>query len=154
MKLRSKILIAGAVASSVLAGGAAFAFFTTNGGGTGNASTGSATPVNVTNNNSIGNLIPDGPAQTITLQVSSGQNGQYVPAVKVALGTLPSGCLAADFTFPGGDTVVIDDVFPAGTTVVASPTLSIKMVDTGISQDGCAGKTIPLVYTVVPIPAP
>jgi hypothetical protein len=156
--LKSKV-IAGAAAAVLVAGigGAAFAFFTSNGSGQGSATVGSATPWTVDNIATTGpDLLPGVGTQTISFKVTNGSEAaQTLNAVHLVIdadvngdvldannaNAAVAGCKAVDF-------VPVDDnsTLPAslagstpGPAGVYSGSSTLTLTDSGSSQDACQG---------------
>jgi hypothetical protein len=146
----SKKVVAVGVAAGLAIGisGAAFAFWTQGGSGTGSATTGTTQDITVNELVSASDLYPGGPAQALSGDFDNPNPGTtHIGSVTAALGTLPSGCVAADFT--------IDNSAPTGSTTLTQGNgvgawggLTIQMNETGNNQDACKSATIPLVYTL------
>jgi hypothetical protein len=145
---KQKIAASTAVIVGIAGGGAAYAFWTSTGHGTGSASTGTSAAVDITQTNTISGLVPGGPAQNIALTVSNTSPTQVsvnaiTPSIKSITnqdGTPATGCSSADFAFtPSAATSV-----PANGT--ASPTgATIALVnDTTRNQDGCKNVSVAL----------
>jgi Camelysin metallo-endopeptidase len=145
-----KKMIAGAAAGALVLGvaGGAFAFWTQNGSGPGSASTGTTTGITVNEVVSASNLYPGGPAQSLSGDFTSTNPGTVsIGAVTASLGTLPSGCVAADFTIDNSASTNSGTV-ASGTHQGAWSGITIKMNNTAANQDGCKSSTIPLAYAV------
>ena len=92
------------------------------------------------------NLYPGGPAQPLAGNFNNSNAGAvYVASVTAALGTLPTGCLPADFTIAG--TALVGANVASGTGVGSWSGLTITMNNTGVSQNACKAASIPLVLT-------
>jgi hypothetical protein len=136
---------------------AGYAYFTSTGTGSGSASVGTSTTWAVNTSAATGGpLTPAGPTETIGYTVknnSSGNQNLANVAISVANAngstwTAVPGCSASDFsigTAAAGatfnDTAQAANL-AAGTTATGSVT--IKMVETGLGQDGCKDATVPL----------
>jgi hypothetical protein len=145
----SKKAIAVGLAAGLALGvsGAAIAYWTQGGSGTGTASTGTTTDVTVNQTSTVADLYPGGPAQALSGDFDNPNPGEvYVGTVTASLGTLPAGCVAADFDIQG--TGVVNDEIGSGSGVGAWSGITIAMVDTGVSQDDCKADTIPLDFTL------
>ena len=151
MRINKKVaaVVAG-IAMVGLAGGTAFAYWTTTGTGTGSATTGASTAWAVTSEAAGGAaLTPGGPTDTIVVHVQNPGSGvQHLSAVTVAVAnpngsawTAAPGCSAADYSV---SVVVAPGDVAAGATV--NGTASIQMKDTGVNQDPCKGLTVPLYF--------
>jgi len=140
---RKKYLVAGTAVAVIASGGAAFAYWTSNGSGDGSATTGTDTPWAVTVADvDLDNLTPAGPSDTVTFAIKNDGSGvQHLSsAVASVTGTSDPGCTAADFSV-STTTVSAQDV-AAGATVNGS--FTVQMIDTGVNQDDCKGVTVDL----------
>jgi hypothetical protein len=145
----SKKVVAVGVTAGLALGiaGGAFAYWTQGGSGTGSATTGTTVDVTVKETVSASDLYPGGPAQPLSGNFDNPNAGAVkVGTVTATLGTLPAGCVPADFTISG--TGVVDAEIPSGNGVGAWSGISIQMNNTAVNQDACKASTIPLVYTV------
>ena len=126
----------------------AVAYWTQSGGGNGSVTTGSTTAV-VVNQASVDSALIYPGMDEITLAGTF--NNPNPGPVKVGtvtgvLGTLPAGCVAADFTVAGSAPVNAE--IPAGNAKGAWSGVTFKMNNTDANQNGCKLATIPIVYTV------
>lgn len=133
--------------------GAAVAYFSSTGTGTGSATVGNATAFTVHGDVSSA-LYPAGPAVTVPITVKNNSTGaQKVGTVTLDTITADPGHLACDtslnstgsaFTFV--NPVTIDQDLPAGatSTIVNG---SLQMNDTGVLQDSCQGATLTLHFS-------
>ena len=146
-KLNKKTKIIAAAAVIGLAGsGAAYSYWTVTGSGSANATTGTVAPITVNQTASLTGLYPGGPAVTLGGTFNNTNAGAvWVATVSAALGTLPAGCVAADFTITGS--AVVGANIPNGSPSGAWSGGTIKMNNTASNQDGCKSATIPLVLT-------
>jgi hypothetical protein len=146
--MNKKVLAIGLAAGLTLGGaGAAFAYFTSTGGGSGSATTGSSAALNIAQVGSVSNLLPGGPSQTINYKVTNNTpNAENVGSVTVTATSVTSGTLTGIDS--EGNTIVPcstsfypivqgaalnTDLAPGGSV---SGTASISMSDTG-NQDNC-----------------
>jgi hypothetical protein len=144
----SKKLAALAIAAGVaITASAAFAYWTSNGVGSGSASVGSAADVTIDPVTVTGTLVPGGDDATVDFTINNGSDtnlnvGQVVvdeTTFDNGLEGVPAGCSADDFTFASAATSY--DV-PANGDVGGSGTLS--MADTSENQDDCQGASLTL----------
>lgn len=143
---KSKTINAGAAIAGLASAGVAYAYWTTSGTGSATATTGTVVGITVIETTSATNLYPGGPAQPLAGNFNNGNAGAvYVASVHAALGTLPTGCLPADFTIAG--TATVNANVAAGTAVGSWSGLNIAMNNTGVTQDACKSASIPLVLT-------
>lgn len=154
-------LIAGTVAAVLVGGGFAIAYWTTTGGGTGSASTGTASAVTVTQDSTISGLVPGGAAQPIdfTVHNPSSSTSVSIKSVTVTVTGFANGCSMADFSLvqpvkPSTTTPVIipasgNMTFTSGSGgTVANTTASLAMIDSASNQDGCKSNNLTLTYNV------
>lgn len=147
---RKKRIIITTAALVALGGGAAFAYWTATGVGTGEASTGQAVAFEVLSTPAAGDaLTPGGPIQTAAFTIKNENTGtQNLAAVtaKVANddGTAwaSGSCTAADFAV--GTPVITYGQLAAGAT--ANGTVTIQMVNRAANQDDCQNVTVPLYF--------
>ena len=129
--------------------GAAYAYWTSGGNGTGGATTGTSVAFDVTSTAPVGDdLFPGGPSQSVTFTVANpGDGDQMLSTVAVSVaeadGTAwndAAGCSATDFTvgapvYTAGEIAAGDDT---------TGTVTITMNNTGTNQDGCKNVAVPL----------
>ena len=131
------ILAVAAVAIAVPIG--AFAYFSTTGEGSGTATVGSATGIQLssTGQDVTGTLYPGGSDASVTVLVENlGDGAQYVGDVSGTV-TDNGGCLGAWFEV---DTVAVATNLAKGADTTA--TTAIRMLDSGTNQNACQGKTM------------
>lgn len=147
---KSKAVVAGA-AMIVLAGGSAFAYFTSTGTGTGAGTTGQASVFTVTGGAVTGlGLTPGSASQTVAFTVTNpGTGAQNLSSVVASIAgaagaawTGVAGCSAADYTV--GTPVVTYGQIAAGASVTGSVTVAMNNLST--SQDACQGVAYPLYF--------
>lgn len=160
MRLRTKFVVSGLAAATVLGSGlGAYAYFTGSGSGTGQASVGSAGTWSVTAGSASGTMYPGAGTSTVTYTATNNATGaqgidsasQIAAAVLTVGGTGANqgditssgadvpGCLASWFNAP-----TLGATTPAyGTSVAAGGTytipVSLTMKDSGTNQDACKG---------------
>lgn len=139
-----------AAAMVVVTSGAAFAYWTQGGAGTGQATTGTTTAVVVKQTNAaVTGLFPSGPAQPLSgtfdnpsaAAVTVGAVTATVSATSVA------GCLPAWYSITGTSTPATQ-VLPSGNGVGAWSGLSVSMLNDAANQDICKNASITISYTV------
>lgn len=149
---KRRIAIVGGVVAVVLGiGGVAFAYFTAQGSGTGQATVGTAANWNVTAGGPSGTMYPGQGQTTIVFTVKNVANGnQQDNADSVAVandgsgnvtsnGTAVPGCLATWFTATKGtDNAQGVDFTPGQSETV---TVIVTMSDPNVAQDKCQGVT-------------
>jgi hypothetical protein len=152
-KVAAGVLAAGIVASS----GLAYAYWTSSGNGVGEATAGDAAAWDVTTDAADGDpLSPDGPTQTITINVENDGSGtQRLEQLDIKIADANGDpwndglCTAADFEVGGEDagdphsiTGIDEDITSGATNSLHSVT--VHMVDTGSNQDDCKLVDVPL----------
>ena len=145
---RGTLLVASLATALLVGGGVAFAYWTTTGSGTGSAAAGTSSAVVVTQTNTVTGLYPGGPAQDINLNIANSNSAaQRLETVAVSVSsTSDAGCTAADFTVT--DATIAAEVPSGSTNAYAGATTgaTIKMKNTGSSQDACKNATINLAF--------
>jgi len=140
-------------AALVVAGGAAFAWWTAGGSGTGSASTGNVSGITVVQTSVVTGLAPGLPAQTLSGTFLNPNSGPvYVSSVSVSIssvvkaGGAPAGtCDATDYVITGSPLTINAQVLADDSTTWSGP--QIAFVNKASSQDACKGATVNLAYT-------
>jgi hypothetical protein len=154
IKNHKKVAALGVIAL-LMAGGAAYAYWTTAGAGTGSATTGTSTPIVVHQTGAaITGLSPGGTPQALSGTLDNPNTGVVpVASVSATIGTVtgpnitgPLPCDATDYAIAGTGVVVTSPI-PAGLASATWSGLTIAMLDGAGNQDGCKGATVPIVYT-------
>jgi hypothetical protein len=143
-KKAAAVLGAGVIA--LTSGGVALAYWTSTGAGTGTAATGTVADVSVVQTSSSAGLYPGGSVPLTGNFNNSNAGSVRVGSVTAVVGTLPTGCVAADFTISG--TAPVNAEIASGSGVGAWSGLTLTMNDTAVSQDACKTQSIPVTYTV------
>ncbi len=153
MRINKKIVaVVAGIAMVGLAGGTAFAYWSSTGTGTGSATTGTSTSWAVASDPAIGDpLSPGGPTQTVHFSVTNpGSGHQNLAAVTASVtpGWTVSApghpdCTAGDFTVTA-PAFTPADVAPAG-VVLGTTTITMKNLPT--DQDACKNVTVPLFFS-------
>jgi hypothetical protein len=149
---RRGALTALACTVALAATGAAIAYFTSTGSGTGTAAVGSASPVTL-NATISSNLFP-GSSSPVTLTVDNPSSGsQRVGTITLASISVDSGHSGCSTTIGGGNpdfampAVVVNKVFGPGNGQSVTPGGTLTMKETGLNQDACQGATLTLNLT-------
>lgn len=151
-KRRFSVIAWGAIVVAA-GGGAAFAYWTSQGTGTGSATTGTSVALQVAGTATDGVLLaPGGDASTVTYTVTNPATGaQSFASVGVSIleadGTVWNdvlGCSAADYLV-GSPTVTSGTLLPGAGV---DGTVTVTMIDSGSNQDGCQGADVPLYFVV------
>jgi hypothetical protein len=138
--------VAGVVAMAMAGGGVAFAYWTSTGSGSGTAATGTTANVTVVQTSTSTGLYPGGSVPLSGDFNNTNAGAMHVGTVTATVGTLPTGCVAADFTISG--TAPVNAEIPTGSGVGSWSGITLTMNDTAVSQDACKTQTIPVVYSV------
>lgn len=148
-KLTRKTITIGAAAALVLVGGGvAFAYWTNNGSGTGEATTGSNQTIVVNQTSTVAGLAPGLPAQTLSGSFDNPNTSPvYVTSVTATVtGTDQTGCTATDYTIAGAAPVNAE--VPAGTGVGSWSGLTIQFNNKpAVNQDACKNAVVSIAYT-------
>jgi hypothetical protein len=150
---RRRIAVVGITAVMVLAsGGAAYAYFTATGSGTGAASVGSASSWEVTaTSDTTGDLLPGSGSEILTFTITNeGSGDQAFNSVSATIisdnngnvkagGSPVSGCMASWFAAELGTPVGYGygESIPSGDS--ATVPVTVTMSDSGTNQDKCQG---------------
>jgi len=145
-----------AVVTAVAAGGAAFAYWTAGGSGTGSAATseGSAN-VTVVQTSDVTAMQPGDSAQALSGTFDNPNSGPaYVGTVTASIGGVtkaqdaPTGtCTASDYTLAGAAMTVNAEVPADDTGTWSGATIKFNN-KSGVNQNACKGATVNLTYTV------
>ena len=135
--------------------GAAIAYFTDTGSGTGSATVGSASTVTLAGT-ITGTLVPAGsPASVSVLVTNPGSGSQYVNTVHLNSITTDAGHSTCDLSVSGGTPAFTMSDITVNQTLTKSGTAgdhttvtgSLQMNDTGVSQNACQGAPLTLNFT-------
>jgi hypothetical protein len=135
------------IAVLALAGGA-FAYFTSSGSGTGNATVGTSTAFTVAQTSTSGTMYPGAGTSTLNYTITNPSSGhQNVSSVSATVastaggdvtqgGSDVTGCLASWFTPVAHPGTLPQDLAGSGTS---SGTVTVTMTNASTSQDACKG---------------
>jgi len=150
---RKRRILAAAVVTAILMGGAgaAYAYWTNTGSGTGSAATGTNVPITINQSTVLTPLVPGLAAQTLSGTFTNTNSGPvYVGSVTVAIGTITGGgptCEATDYVITNG-TMTVNAQVPAGTGVGSWTGATIAFNNkAGENQNDCKNAVVSLVYT-------
>lgn len=150
---RAKIVVAGTVVLATIGGGVAFAYWSSNGSGSGtaNTSTGASNLV-VTQTSAPADLAPGLAPEAVTGTITNkATNSAFVNTVTVAIGSVTQAagaqgtCDASDYTLSGATVTLGQDVAAGASVNFSGPTLAFN--DKSTNQDGCKGATVNLTYS-------
>ena len=148
-------IVLGVVASLVVAG-AAFAYWTAGGSGTGTGSTaGAQTALTANQTTSLTAMYPGDTAQTISGTFDNPNSGPvYVSTVTVSIASVtkaasaPAGtCDATDYTLASAAMTVNSEI-AAGTGKGAFTGATLKFNNKASNQDACKNATVNLAYAI------
>jgi hypothetical protein len=144
--MKRRVLVVLGTVVAIAAVGAAIAYFTTSGSGTGSASVGSSSAVTI-HGSPAGALFP-GSSTTVNFTVDNPSSGsQRVNSIQLESVTTDaghSGCVMTDFTMPN---VTVSQTFPSGNGQAVTATGTLTMANTALNQDACQGAPLTLHLT-------
>jgi hypothetical protein len=140
---------------AVAVAGAAIAYWTAGGSGTGTASAGTTTALTANQTSVLTAMYPGDSAQTLSGNFDNPNSGPaHVSTVTASIasvtkaGGAPAGtCDATDFTLAGATMTVNADV-PAGTGQGSWSGATIKFNNKAVNQDACKNATVNLSYAI------
>ncbi len=152
-KRRTRTKVLALTAALVLAGGAAFAYWTAGGTGSGSATTGTTSALTVNQTSTVSNMGPGVAPQALSGNFDNPNSGPVqVATVTAAIGTVTGGatCEATDYTLTNPVSDVNAQV-PAGNGVGSwgatdTPTIAFNN-KVGENQDDCKNATVQILYT-------
>jgi hypothetical protein len=149
---RKKLLSAVAVVAVLGIAAGAYAYFTSTGSGTGTASVGTTQAVTI--HATVGGALYPGTSQPVTFTIDNPSSGTQrvgtITLTKITPDATHSTCSTAitgekpDFTMAA---VTVNKTFAPGSGQAVTPTGTLTMNDTGVSQDACQGATLTLQLT-------
>jgi hypothetical protein len=146
---KRRALIALSATCALVVAGAAIAYFTSSGSGTATATVGSSSAVTL-KATVTGSLYP-GTASPVTFTVDNPSSGkQRVGTISLEKITPDAGHATCSTVVTGGNPdftmaeVAVNKVYGPGNAQAVTPTGSLTMNDTGVSQDACQGATLTL----------
>ena len=154
-KKRRLLPVALAILVLVVGSGVAYAYWTSNGLGSGTGSTTvGATDILTASSPALAAMYPGDTVQTVVITVKNNSTTQaaYATQVLVAVTTNKTDCTADDFTLTGGTVAVGKDIAAGGTVVLTvangfvPPT--IKFFDSTSIQNACQNAAVTLTYTI------
>jgi len=155
---RAQRVKVGAVVGAVVigGGGAAFAYWTAGGSGTGTAATGTNVAITAVQTSTVSAMGPGDAAQTLSGNFNNTNSGPvYVASVTASIASVvkatsaPLGtCDATDYTLATATMTVAAEV-AAGTAKGAWTGATLKFNNkTATNQDACKGATVNLAYAI------
>lgn len=146
---RKRALFAlGCTCAMAIAAGA-IAYFTTTGSGTGTASVGSSSAVTL--HATVSSTLYPGASSPVTFTVDNPSSGsQRVGTISLSSITVDAGHSTCSTVITGGNpdftmpAVAVNKTFGPGNGQSVTPTGTLTMNETGVSQDACQGATLTL----------
>lgn len=137
---------------ALAAGGAAIAYFTSSGSGTGTAAVGSSSAVTL--HASISSSLYPGSSSPVTFTVDNPSSGsQRVGTITLSSISVDAGHSGCSTTLGGGNPdftmspVTVNKVFAPGNGQSVTPSGTLTMNETGVNQDACQSATLTLNLT-------
>ncbi len=147
-----RMLTALGCVAALTAAGAAIAYFTSSGSGTGAAAVGSSSAVTL--HATISSDLYPGSSSPVSLTVDNPSSGaQRVGTVTLASISVDAGHSACSTTISGGNpdftmpAVNVNKVFSPGNGQSVTPSGTLTMNETGVNQDACQGAALTLHLT-------
>jgi hypothetical protein len=132
--------------------GAAYAYFSTTGSGTGTATVGSSSTVTL--HATVSSSLYPGTSSPVSFTVDNPSSGsQRVGTISLGSITVDAGHSTCSTVITGGNpdftmaAVTVNHVFASGNGQTVTPTGTLTMNETGVSQDACQGATLTLHLT-------
>lgn len=132
--------------------GVAIAYFTTTGAGTGTATVGSSTAVTL--HATVSSSLFPGASSPVSFTVDNPSSGtQRVGTISLSSITVDAGHSTCSTVITGGNpdftmaAVTVNHSFASGNGQTVTPTGTLTMNETGVSQDACQGATLTLHLT-------
>jgi hypothetical protein len=154
--LTSRKVVAVGFAVTVLTAGAAYAYWTSEGSGTGVAPTAAGTTALTLNQaNDVDPMFPGDSTQALSGTFGNTNDGPiYVNTVTVSIdsvvdgnGVAMVGCSADDYTL-AGEVMTVGAAVPVGTSVGTWGGATIQFNNTGSNQNACKSANVNLAYAV------
>ena len=153
-RIRKFAVIGGTVTMS-LVGGAALAYWTQSGSGSGSATADTTAAITVYQTSTVSTLRPGGPSGALSGDFTNPNPGSVtissitatVDAFSSQTNVAKPPCTQADFAIGGTSG---SNVVPTGTRVGSWSGLTVSLVDNGLNQDNCKVKTVSISYTANP----
>lgn len=151
---RHRRLVTVSAVAVLVTAGAAFAYWTTTGSGTGSSAAGHVDAVSIIQVGTLTAMYPGDSAQTLHGTIENPNPGPVhigtitasISSVVKAPGAPAGTCAASDFTLANAVATVNAEALADDTTTWTGPT--IKFNDKVTSQDACKDATVNLAYTV------
>jgi hypothetical protein len=150
-KLKTKVAVL-ATALVVIAGGAAFAYWTNTGSGTGTATTGTNVGITINQTTVVGAMYPGMTPVVLSGTFNNTNAGPtYVAAVTatsyaIDAAHVTAGCTLVQGNFTLGGTAVVGHNVAPGSSVDAWTGLTVTMNNLATNQDLCKGAVLTITY--------
>ncbi len=151
-RTKKRALAAAACVCALAVAGVAFAYFTTTGSGTGTATVGSSSAVTI--HATISSNLYPGSSSPVSFTIDNPSSGsQRVGTITLASISVDGAHATCSTAISGGNpdfampAVTVNQVIPSGSGQSVTPTGTLTMNDTGVSQDACQGATLTLHLT-------
>ncbi|WP_207346169.1 hypothetical protein [Arthrobacter sp. E3] len=139
----------------LVGGGAAFAYWTAGGSGTGSAATGTTSVIEPVQTTTVTDMHPGDTAQALSGNFTNGDDGPVyvstvtasISSVTPAAGAAAGTCGPSDYSLDGAVMTVAAEV-PVGFRQGAWSGATIKFNDKPSNQDACKGAIVNLAYTI------
>ena len=148
---RKRVLALVAIGALAVAAGA-YAYFTSTGSGTATATVGSGSAVTI--KGTVSSTLYPGGSSPVTFTVDNPSSAaQRVGTITLASISVDAGHSTCSKVITGGNpdfamvAVVVNKTYGTGTNQAVTPTGTLTMNDTGVSQDACQGATLTLNLT-------
>lgn len=147
---KKRLLAAGIVTAILLGGaGAAYAYWTNTGAGTGSATTGTNAAITINQTSSTTGIAPGSGTHALSGTFTNPNDGPvYVNEITVSIDSISGagvgGCEADDYVIAGSP-IQIDAEVDTGTTWSGATIAFVN--EAAENQDGCKTATVNLVYT-------
>lgn len=131
-------------------GTAAYAYWTSQGTGTGSATTGEVDSVTVTQTGAPEGLYPGGPAVALAGTIVNDNDSDVTVGALTAVVSDGGndGCEADDFVIEGTATLGSSLIQENSSTTWTG--LTVRLAETGVNQDACQNTEITITYTAAP----
>jgi hypothetical protein len=152
-QVRSRRTIIGGLVFALVLAGAAIAYWTVGGTGTGSGAVGTNSALTAVQTTTLTPMFPGDTPQTLSGTFNNSNTGPaFVNTVTVSIGSVaPAGsgtCDATDFTL-ANTTMTVNAEVPSGNGVGAWTGATIQFNNKPtVNQDGCKGATVNLIYTI------
>jgi hypothetical protein len=129
--------------------GVAYAYFTSSGSGTGTATVGSSSTLTL--HATVSSTLYPGASSPVSFTVDNPSSGsEHVGTISLSSITVDAGHSTCSTVISGGNpdftmaAVTVNHTFASGNGQSVTPTGTLTMNETGVSQDACQGATLTL----------